>query len=112
MPKRKLIAPATKPGFVIVEAVDSADGGLCLVVNNTRIAGCEPSLGANNVRYRWNVREEYLRRAMGVPDDVALLCPVCKHPQHAGRTCSRSVPNEEHPLDSNLACGCEWSSTV
>ena len=64
MTNRKLTPPATKPGFIIVEAVDAADGGMCLVVNNTRIAGCEPSLSQNNVRYRWNVREEYLQRVL------------------------------------------------
>ena len=59
--KKTLTPPATKPGYIIVEAVDSADGGMCLVMDHTRIAGCEPTLNTNNVRYRWNVREEYLQ---------------------------------------------------
>jgi hypothetical protein len=62
--RRPLTPPATKPGFVVVEVVDSADGGLCLVVNDTRVAGVEPSLSESNVRYRWNVRSEYLRRVL------------------------------------------------
>ena len=65
MSKRKLISPATHPGYVTVEAVDSADGGMCLVVNNVRVAGVEPSLRPGNVRYRWNVRDEYLLRVLG-----------------------------------------------
>lgn len=51
MKKCELTPPTTKPGYVIVEAVDSADGGMCLVINNTRVAGCEPSLNFPNVRY-------------------------------------------------------------
>ena len=58
--KHKLTPPATKPGFVVVEAVDSIDGGMCLVVNSVRVAGCEPSFPTDNIQYRWNVREEYL----------------------------------------------------
>lgn len=65
MSKQNLISPATKPGYVVVEAVYSEDGGMCLVVNDTRVAGCKPIWCDSNVRYRWNVREEYLCSALG-----------------------------------------------
>lgn len=68
MARHKLTPPATRPGYAIVEAVDAVDGGLCLVVNGMRIAGCEPSLRQNNIRYRWNVRTEYLQRAVAPGD--------------------------------------------
>jgi hypothetical protein len=67
VPKQnKLTPPATKPGWVVVEAVDSADGGMCLVINGSRVAGCEPALTQNNVQYRWNVRREYLQEVLTV----------------------------------------------
>lgn len=61
--KFKLVPPSKKRGFVVVEAVDSSDDGLCLVVNNSRVAGSPPSLLPNNILYRWNVRAEYLEYA-------------------------------------------------
>ena len=68
MLKYKLTSPATRPGYIVIEAVASADGGTCLVVNCTRIAGGKPASSANNVRYRWNVREENLRRVLDNSD--------------------------------------------
>jgi hypothetical protein len=63
--RHKLVPPATKPGYVVVEVVDSADGGLCLVVGGTRVAGCEPSLFPSNIQYRWNVRVGDWPRVVG-----------------------------------------------
>jgi hypothetical protein len=39
------------------------------------------------------------------------VCSSCFHPTHPGRKCSRLVVNEEHPLDSDMPCGCDWAST-
>ena len=64
--KAAAIVYFTNPGWMVVEAVDSADGGMCLVVNGSRVAGCEPSLSENNIRYRWNVRREYLQAVLTV----------------------------------------------
>jgi len=62
--KRGLTPPTTKPGFVVVEVVDSVDGGFCLVVDDERVAGCSPALHHNNIRYRWNVRAQDFLRAL------------------------------------------------
>lgn len=56
----KLQPVATRPGFITIEAVDSIDGGMCLVIGSTRVDGAEPSLAPNNIRYRWNVRKDRL----------------------------------------------------
>jgi len=56
-------------------------------------------------------KTEQCRKALGVPDNVVLDCPVCSHSAHSGRVCLQTIPNEEHPLDSDLSCGCEWSLT-
>ena len=74
---RKFPPRPTKPGFIAVEVVDAADGGFCLVVGDTRVAGCHPALHDNNVRYRWNVRAQEILRATALaltesdPEEVA-----------------------------------------
>lgn len=81
MARPNLVPAATKPGYVVVEAVSASDGNLCLVVNGLRVAGAEPSLRANNIQYRWNVREEYLQRASQLTVDRHkdyCMCEDCK----------------------------------
>lgn len=36
----------------------------CLVIDNTRVAGCKPLPVSNNVRYTWNVEVAELRRIL------------------------------------------------
>ena len=110
MPKRKLTPPTTKPGFVVMEVVDAADGGYCLVANNTRIAGCEPALHENNVYFRWNVREEYLQEVLKSTE----MCRECGHKGHFGKRCLALVPDDNNPFaERGVSCGCslEGAST-
>lgn len=62
--KCNLMPPATKTGWVTVEVLEAADGGYCLVMNNTRVAGCDVALRENNVYWRWNVREEFIQQVL------------------------------------------------
>lgn len=86
MKRYKLAPAATQPGHVVVEVVDAVDGGLCLVVGGTRVAGCEPSLLPNNVRYRWNVgvgdwpsfaRDDFVLFEVSEGDRWCGLAPLC-----------------------------------